>query len=184
VTPVEAGERFAIIFREQQPALLAYLVGRTGDPAQAADLTQEVMLRAWRHLPELLTRTLQGQRAWLFTVARNLVIDDSRRARTRGEAVASAGVIAVGSRRSAGDEAEAAADLDRISTAIAYLPEDLRVCLALATVGALSSQEISALLDVPAGTVRYRLSRARATLRRALDDRDPPNDNDRERLPT
>jgi RNA polymerase sigma-70 factor (ECF subfamily) len=168
VTPGEAGERFAVIFREHQQAVHAYLIGRTGDQAQASDLTQEVFLRGWRHLPDLLVRNPAGQRAWLFTVARNIAVDESRRARTRAETLASLTALDPASRRSAGAEAEAVDDLDRVAVAVAALPEDLRTCLAMATTGEMSSQQIGAALGIPAGTVRYRLSRARGSLQRAL----------------
>ena len=171
--PSGAGEKFAVMFREQQPGLHAYLLGRT-DPAQAADLTQEVFLRAWRHLPELLARTAGGQRAWLFTVARNLAVDAGRRAQTRNDALASMTALAPAGHRSAGDEAQAVDDLSRVSAAIGRLPEDLRVCLAMATAGELNSAEIAAALGIPAGTVRYRVSRARALLRQELLDADRP----------
>jgi RNA polymerase sigma-70 factor (ECF subfamily) len=171
--PRDAGETFAVMFREQQPGLHAYLLGRTADPAYAADLTQEVFLRAWRHLPELLVRNADGQRAWLFTVARNLAVDAGRRARTQADVLASVTTLAPARQRSAGDEAQAVDDLSRVSAAVGRLPEDLRVCLAMATAGELNSAQIAAALGIPAGTVRYRLSRARALLRQELFDDGP-----------
>lgn len=171
--PSDPGEQFAAMFREQQPGLHSYLIGRTADPAQAADLTQEVFLRAWQHRPELLARTPEGQRAWLFTVARNLAVDAGRRAQTQAEALGSVTILTPVRERSAGAQAEAVDDLARVTAAIERLPEDLRVCLAMATLGDLNSQQIAAALGVPAGTVRYRLSRARAQLRAALADDEP-----------
>jgi RNA polymerase sigma-70 factor, ECF subfamily len=169
-----AGEQFAVMFREQQPGLHAYLLGRTADPAHAADLTQEVFLRAWRHLPELLERNADGRRAWLFTVARNLAVDAGRRARTQADVLASVAMLAPAGQRSAGDELQAVDDLSRVTAAIGRLPEDLRICLAMATAGELNSAGIAAALGIPAGTVRYRLSRARALLRKQLLEDDPP----------
>ncbi|WP_371814086.1 sigma-70 family RNA polymerase sigma factor [Phycicoccus sp. HDW14] len=54
------------------------------DHARAHDITQETLLRAWQH-PEVLGRTPDHVRGWLFTVARNIVIDEWRHRRIRPE---------------------------------------------------------------------------------------------------
>ena len=57
-------------------ALWAYVVGLTnGDRAQAQDVVQETMLRAWRN-PKVLAQAEGSARGWLFTVAKRIVIDD------------------------------------------------------------------------------------------------------------
>ena len=63
-----------------------------------------------------------------------------------------------------------------VAAAMAKLPEQQRVTLAMAAAGELSSAEIGAALGVPAGTVRYRLSLARRTLAEALGDYDEPQE--------
>ena len=60
--------------------LQSYVVRLTGDHALAEDVVQEAMVRAWKH-PEVLAREEGATRAWLYTVVRNLVIDDRRSAR-------------------------------------------------------------------------------------------------------
>lgn len=57
-----------------------------GDHARAQDVCQDTLLRAWQH-PEVLSRSTSQTRAWLFTVARNLVIDGWRSRRTHPETV-------------------------------------------------------------------------------------------------
>ena len=57
-----------------------------GDRFQAEDIVQETLLRAWRHA-DVLER--DSARAWLFTVARRLVVDGYRRRRRRPAAVSS-----------------------------------------------------------------------------------------------
>ena len=66
--------------------------------------------------------------------------------------------------------ADAAADAARVAGALARLDDDQRDVLLLHAWGELSNQEIAHALSVPAGTVRSRLARARATLQRALAD--------------
>jgi RNA polymerase sigma-70 factor, ECF subfamily len=62
-------------------ALLRYVLRLTsGDMQFAEDVVQEALLRLWRK-PEILEQPSESARAWLFTVARNLVIDDRRSSR-------------------------------------------------------------------------------------------------------
>ena len=59
-------------------ALQRYVLGLTwGDMPFAEDVVQESLLRLWRR-PEILQQPSDAVRAWLFTVARNQVIDDRR----------------------------------------------------------------------------------------------------------
>ena len=60
------------------------LVGN--DRARAEDVTQETLLRAWRH-HAVLDGSPAAVRSWLFTVARNIVIDDWRSRKARPETV-------------------------------------------------------------------------------------------------
>ncbi|MGV0798998.1 sigma factor, partial [Mycolicibacterium elephantis] len=62
-------------------SLLRYVLRLTrGDMPFAEDVVQESLLRLWRR-PEVLAQPSESVRAWLFTVARNQVIDDRRSAR-------------------------------------------------------------------------------------------------------
>src|SRR5258708_39050438 len=66
---------------EHAQSLLRYVLRLTrGDMPFAEDVVQESLLRLWRK-PEGLEQPMDHVRAWLFTVARNLVIDDRRSAR-------------------------------------------------------------------------------------------------------
>ncbi|HKN99137.1 MAG TPA: RNA polymerase sigma factor [Pseudonocardiaceae bacterium] len=164
---------FRELYDAHRVAVHAYFVGRTGDRWAAADLMQEVFLRAWQRFDELRGRPADGRRAWLFTVARNLSVDAYRHERGRADAEAALRhEPAVGS-PSAHAAVVAADRVAVVSDAIAALPEHQRVTLALATSG-LNSSQIATALGVPAGTVRYRLSDARRTLADALARYDRP----------
>jgi RNA polymerase sigma-70 factor (ECF subfamily) len=160
---------FRRLYERHRAAVHAYFTGRTGDSQASADLMQEVFLRAWRHWDKLAGLPDDRQRAWLFTVARNLSVDTARQRRTE------AGVERALTREPAqvgtpASTAVLAAERTAVAAgAIAELPEPQRVTLAMAAAGGLSSAEIGAALGVPAGTVRYRLSLARRTLGEALD---------------
>jgi RNA polymerase sigma factor (sigma-70 family) len=69
---------FTRIFDRYHHAVYAYLLGRLSDPELARDLLQETFLRVWRRLSELAPLPDAKQRAWIFTVARNLAIDSYR----------------------------------------------------------------------------------------------------------
>lgn len=68
---------------EHAAALWSFALRLTGgDHARAQDVVQEALMRAWRH-PEVLDPARGSARAWLFTTARRIVIDEWRRAEVR-----------------------------------------------------------------------------------------------------
>ena len=73
---------FGRLYEAHRAAVHAYFAGKTGDRQLAADLMQEVFLRAWQHLDKVAGLPEDGQRGWLFTVARNLSVDAARHQRT------------------------------------------------------------------------------------------------------
>jgi RNA polymerase sigma-70 factor (ECF subfamily) len=165
---------FRRLYEAHRTAVHAYFVGRTADRWAAADLMQEVFLRVWQRLPEVVGRSTDGQRAWIFTVARNLSIDTYRHERTRADAEAALGHEPMPTPPSASTVVIAAERVAIAGEAIKRLPEQQRTTLAMAAASGLTSAEIATALGVPAGTVRYRLSLARLTLARALAAYDHP----------
>jgi RNA polymerase sigma-70 factor, ECF subfamily len=162
---------FADVFDRHRDAVHAFLLGKTSDPEAARDLLQETFLRLWRRFGEVAALADARQRAWLLTVARNLVIDRYRASATRQ---ATAGALAHEAERSGKrhpDPAESVEQRDQLAAlqrAIAELPEDQRVILTMTAVGEMASHEVGEALGLPAGTVRYKLSQARARLARQL----------------
>jgi RNA polymerase sigma-70 factor, ECF subfamily len=162
---------FTELFREHHGPIHALLLGRTADPESARDLLQETFLRAWRSFHELSDLPATRQRAWLFTVARNLVVDGYRSAATRRatlEAVAhDPRTLDVGP--DAADETVSRDELTRVGHAIAQLPDDERTILTMSVVGGLTSTQIGAALELPPGTARSKLHQARDRLSNALE---------------
>ena len=78
----EHAELLRTLHDEHAPALWRYMLQLTGDRLFAEDGVQETLVRAWRR-PHVLDQTQNSARAWLFTVARNLVIDEARTLATR-----------------------------------------------------------------------------------------------------
>lgn len=167
---------FGRLYEAHRAPVHAYFAGRTGDRQRAADLMQEVFLRAWQHLEKVAAMPEDGQRGWLFTVARNLSVDAARHQRTTDGTQRALehepAARQAGATPPASTAVLAAERATVVAAAIAALPEQQRVTLAMAAAGDLNSAEIGAALGVPAGTVRYRLSQARRTLAEALADYD------------
>src|ERR1700740_1662828 len=73
-----------VLYDEHGAALWRYALRLTGDRSSAEDVVQETLLRGWQH-PEVFDDKERSARAWLFTVARNMIIDERRSSRFRNE---------------------------------------------------------------------------------------------------
>jgi RNA polymerase sigma factor (sigma-70 family) len=149
---------------------LAYRL--TGNRHDAEDLTQEVFVRVFRSLHTYTPGTFEG---WLHRITTNLFLDQARRKqRIRFDALSDERASTL---RSAGPAPDlAVADQmfdDDIELALAALPPDFRAAVVLCDVEGLSYDEIADILGAKLGTVRSRIHRGRAMLRRALAHREP-----------
>jgi RNA polymerase sigma-70 factor (ECF subfamily) len=138
----------------------------TGNRDDAEDLVQEVLLRVRRGLETYQPGSLEG---WLSRIATNAFLDDVRRKKRRPLDLLPEDPDWVLPPTAGADEALAAEVLpDDVQAALARLPEEFRAAVVLCDVVGLSYQEIGQTLDVPVGTVRSRIHRGRAMLRKAL----------------
>jgi RNA polymerase sigma-70 factor (ECF subfamily) len=152
------------LWDEHAAPLWRYVCRLTGDPAHAEDVVQEALLRAWQR-PHVLNNG-QSPRAWLFTVARNMVIDDRRSARFRREVISFDGS---GPPESAGpDEMGGALNRALISDAMAQLSAEHRAVVGRSYYHGWSTAQIAADLGIAEGTVKSRLHYALRSLRQAL----------------
>lgn len=136
---------------------VAYLVDRS----QADDLTQETYLRALRGL-----RTFRGDtaaRVWLLSIARRAVVDHFRRQGRRPAVGASLDADDVLVDRIAPTSPEASGEIS-LRMLIEGLDDDKRAAFVLTQVHGLSYQEAAEVCDVPIGTIRSRMARAREQL--------------------
>lgn len=159
------------MYATHHQTLHAYFFGRTADPELALDLLQDTFLRLWRNLQMVGDLSIERQRAWLFSVARNLVIDQYRVQSTRratGQALAHLAANADATAPPAELEVAYRERLEELDKAIRALPEDLRVVVVLSVLGERNSTEVGELLGRPAGTVRYQLAEARRRLAQSL----------------
>lgn len=163
---VGSGDRDAFdeLYRRYTRPVFGLALRRLGDRGRAEDALQDAFAAVWRS-----ARTYDPTRgaggAWLYTVARNSIVDGARR---RPESVAE-----LPDRADAGagppEQAEASWLSWRVHRAIEDLPEHERPVIELAYWGGLSQSEVAEFLHVPLGTVKTRTRSALSRLADVLD---------------
>lgn len=135
-----------------------------GDRARAEDVVQETLLRAWRS-PAVLEAPDRARRAWLCTVARNIVIDEWRARRVRRE-------VPVGEppETPTPDRTDALLQSWLVAEALSRLSVDHRRVLVECYYRGRSVAEAARVLGVPEGTVKSRTHYALRSLRLALQE--------------
>jgi len=161
------------------PQLYSGALRMTRNPADAEDVLQEALLKAYRGYHTFTAGT--NLKAWLFRILTNTFINKYRR-KTRRPSEVELGELedlylfkrlgesgsGGGASRSAEEEAlDQFVDTD-IKDALESLPENFRIPVLLADVQGFSYKEIAEIVDVPIGTVMSRLHRGRKQLQRAL----------------
>lgn len=156
-----------VLYDEHAAALWRYALRLTGDRARAEDVVQETLLRAWRH-PEVTADVDRSARAWLFTVARNMIIDERRSARFKNESrVADTEYVPDSA---SPDEADTALDRILLSTALSQLSDEHRAVVRRAYYQGWTTGQIAADLNIPEGTVKSRLHYAVRALKLGLQE--------------
>jgi RNA polymerase sigma-70 factor, ECF subfamily len=143
------------------PRLRRYARALTRDVVSADDLVQDCLTRALGKLH--LWREGSDLRAWLFTILHNQYVNHIRRAVREGATMALNETEPMLSRAPHQGKRLELRDLER---AIAQLPEEQRSVILLVGLEGMRYEEVAAVLDVPVGTIRSRLSRGREALRR------------------
>jgi RNA polymerase sigma-70 factor (ECF subfamily) len=151
--------------------LYGYAMVLSRNPAEAADLVQETYVRALRARESL--RAGSNVKGWLFTILRNIWLNQLRQQRTTPKIVeidADENGADIAVERSKGPHALYVSKIEReqVREAIEQLPMEFREIIILREYEELSYQEIAGLLNCPPGTVMSRLARARAKLRSLL----------------
>ena len=169
IAACRAGDReaFARLFDLCRDGVYAVALHMCGEPAAAADVTQDVFMKLLTRLPQFGARA--AFTTWLYRIVVNTAIDHQRSRRR----VAPLPETLPDTRRPADDEYARAERRERIAAALQALPAKLRAPLVLRHVEGLAYHDIAGALGISPGTVASRLSRAHARLARELADLAP-----------
>ena len=157
-------EDFERLYAAEAQALFGFLAYRTGDRALAEDLLADTFERALRSRKRY-DRRKGPAKAWLYTIALNLLRDHARRAAAEGRAFERVGPGTASSEAPAG----AVEDRDVVQRALAGLSPEEREAIALRFGAELTVPEMAQALGEPLTTVEGRVYRALRKLRAELD---------------
>ncbi len=169
----ELQQRYVEFEKEAVPHLDAvynFALRMTGDEDDADDLVQETYLKAFRFFDKFENGT--NCKAWLFRILKNSFINDYRKTTKEPNKVDYDDIqnfyenIKADEVETQHYEEDAFSNLldDEISKAISELPEDFRTVVILSDIEGFTYEEIADFVDIPVGTVRSRLHRARKML--------------------
>ncbi|MGY6268562.1 RNA polymerase sigma factor [Achromobacter denitrificans] len=156
------------LVREHSSRLQRFIIKHIGNTSEAEDLAQQAFVEAARSY-----RSFRGESqlsSWLYGIALNLVRNHLSRAPERRHAFVSDSVLEeLASPELQPDHAlEQNQTMALLQESLDELPENMRDILLMVGLDDISYEDAAALLTVPIGTVRSRLSRARSALREKL----------------
>jgi RNA polymerase sigma-70 factor (ECF subfamily) len=156
--------RFERLYHEHADRVFGLCLRMSGDRARAAELAQDVFVRAWEKLDRLRPGSDAG--AWLWRLAMNVVLNARRADRRRLARVAPAEDLTALER----PELQTPLPVRRLTfdAAVARLPDRAREVYVLHDVEGYGHEEVAAMLGIAEGTSRAHLHRARSLMREAL----------------
>jgi RNA polymerase sigma-70 factor, ECF subfamily len=162
-----AGQTDATVI-DHLDGLYSYALVLTRNHAEAEDLVQETYVRALPAMGRL--RTDSNTKGWLFTILRNVWLNQLRKWRNGPQMIEIEGDDGVANSivepsKDSHDLYVNKVEAEQVRAAIKELPAEFREVILLREYEDLSYQEIANVLDCPVGTVMSRLGRARAKLR-------------------
>lgn len=156
---------FETLLRRHERAMFGTSLRLLGRSADAEDAVQEAFIASWRRLPEF--RGDARFSTWLYRIVTNRSLNELRRRKPAASLdEEDDGPVPAGLVQTGGPErqAERSAMMEALQSALAELPESLRVCWLLREVDHRSYDEIAEIVGVPEPTVRGRIARARTKL--------------------
>ncbi|PKQ25181.1 MAG: RNA polymerase subunit sigma [Actinobacteria bacterium HGW-Actinobacteria-4] len=163
--PPRDAEALRALHDQHAAVIWRYAVRLTGTTTHADDVVQETLLRAWR-TPRILHDDPGTTRSWMFTVARNIVIDEARSARSRRESPTEHLP-----ERPTDDATSNLFDSLLVAEALQALTPDHHAVVTRAYFGGLTTAELATELGIAEGTVKSRLHYGLRALRLALQEK-------------
>ena len=159
---------FEALYRDLSPVVAGYL--RVQGASEPDDLTSEVFERAFTRIRSF--SGTEGQfRSWVFTIAHNRLVDDRRRLARRPVMADGVPDLAAGDVE---DEAMRRLATERVRRLCGQLAPDQRDVILLRMVGALTVEEVAAVVRKSPGAVKALQRRGVAALRRRLEHEGVP----------
>src|SRR5258707_1802421 len=183
VAELKAGSEpaFALLIAQYHQPLYSLIARSLNDPADAADITQEVFIKVFRSI-----RGFHGEaslRTWLYRIAlheasnqrrwwsrhkrQEITIDSTPESDEEGDSLCLSATLA-DQGDSPYDQAVQAESREHLEAALRQLPEAYRTVVVLREIEGFTYEEIAEILDVQLGTVKSRLTRGRSALRSLL----------------
>lgn len=153
--------------RETWAPLVRHLATLVESGAAAQDAAQEAFVRLWEHRDRWESGSA---RAVLYRIARNVALDDLRRAKVRARWARSSSTEKPSPAPTPAEEVEAAEFADHFTSALDSLPRRRREVFHLVRFGGLSYAETAQVMDLSEQTVANQMSLAMKDLRRLLSD--------------
>lgn len=170
-------EAFNLLVQRHERPVFNVALRLLRDVGLAEDATQDTFIRAWQNIGSFQTGSV---RSWLYKIATNRSYDMLRASARRPAGSLEAEMVEIEPIWSTGtgEESPDAHALRRelsiyLERALTALPDDQRMVVLLADVQGLDYQEVADTMGIALGTVKSRLSRARAKIRQALADDAP-----------
>lgn len=162
-------QAFASLVRPCVDRAYRLALGIVADAAEAEDALQEALYKAWRALPQF--RHDAAFSTWLYQIVRRASLDRTRRGPSLPLDVELEDTAAGHDPERRWEEVEARRE---VYAALGRLPVPYRTVLTLFYIEDLPIREIADILELPVGTVKTHLHRARRALRRVLSERRSP----------
>ena len=171
-------DAFEILMRRYERRIYSFALSYVKNPQDAQDMCQEVFLRVYKYAGSYSARSSFS--TWIHTIAKNLCVTFLEKEKARRGMIYESAENSDGEERDPAEnvtDGESAEDVflkrDLVSAVrreAEKLPEEFRSVIVLREINGLSYEEIAEVLGLNIGTVKSRISRARAMLSKALSD--------------
>jgi RNA polymerase sigma factor (sigma-70 family) len=164
---LDRAQRFDRLVRPHVPTLYRFAFRLAKDRADAEDLVQDVLTKLYPRTQEMAQ--VRDLRPWLLRVVYHQFIDELRRRRRSAVEVSEMNLIELVDPAQEPDRQFSVSQAAlRVRTAVGKLSRDQQVLVGLHLIDGMTLEEVTQVLDVPLGTLKSRLHRTRAALKKLL----------------